>query len=50
MIEYCRSRVPKFEVPKHVEIMAALPQGNTNKIDKLGIKKMLGGRMPWGAA
>lgn len=50
LIEYCRSRVAKFEVPKHVEIMAALPQGNTNKIDKLGIKKMLGGRMPWGAA
>jgi len=48
--EFCRSRVAKFEVPKHVEIMDSLPQGNTNKIDKLGIKKMLAGRMPWPTA
>jgi len=41
--------VSKFEVPKHIEIMAVLPRGNTDKLNKLEIQSILQapGRLPW---
>ncbi len=47
VIAHCRISVAKYEVPKFVQIMDNLPQGNTNKIDKRAIKEMLIGQLPW---
>jgi acyl-CoA synthetase (AMP-forming)/AMP-acid ligase II len=49
LLDHCRGRVSKFEVPKHVEIMPALPRGNTDKVDKRAIQRMLAtsGTLPW---
>jgi len=49
LLDHCRSSVSKFEVPKHVEIMPALPRGNTDKVDKRAIQKLLAvpGTLPW---
>jgi acyl-CoA synthetase (AMP-forming)/AMP-acid ligase II len=49
LIEHCKARVSKFETPKHIEIVASLPRGNTDKLNKREVQKMLqeSGRLPW---
>ncbi len=41
LIEHCRGRVAKFEAPKQVVIFAELPRGNTDKLNKREVQKML---------
>jgi acyl-CoA synthetase (AMP-forming)/AMP-acid ligase II len=49
LIEHCKARVAKFEVPKHVEIVATLPRGNTDKLNKREVQRILqdSGKLPW---
>lgn len=49
LIRHCRATVSKFEVPKHIAILSALPRGNTDKIDKRAIQTQLAapGVLPW---
>jgi acyl-CoA synthetase (AMP-forming)/AMP-acid ligase II len=49
LIAHCRGRVPKWEVPKHLEIFDDLPTGNTDKLNKLQIKEALSSssQLPW---
>ena len=49
VIEHCRRTVSKFEVPKHVEIVSALPRGNTDKVDKRAIERLVAAsdNLPW---
>ncbi|MEY2928008.1 MAG: hypothetical protein RL367_2485, partial [Pseudomonadota bacterium] len=46
---HCRATVSKFEVPKHIVILPALPRGNTDKVDKRAIQALLAksGTLPW---
>ncbi|MGH3089746.1 MAG: class I adenylate-forming enzyme family protein, partial [Rubrobacteraceae bacterium] len=50
LIEFCRGKVGRFEVPKHVEVMDELPKGVTAKVQKHEIKAWFEeepGRVPW---
>lgn len=38
LVDFCRERVGRFEVPKHVEIMEELPKGVTAKVQKHEVK------------
>lgn len=46
---HCRENVSKFEVPKHIAILPALPRGNTDKVDKRAIQTLFAqpGKLPW---
>ena len=46
---HCRDAVSRFEVPKHIAILPALPRGNTDKVDKRAIQAMFAkpGMLPW---
>jgi acyl-CoA synthetase (AMP-forming)/AMP-acid ligase II len=49
LIDLCRSRVAKWEVPKYIAIMDNLPRGNTDKLHKRRVQQMLreSGELPW---
>ncbi|MBJ7411302.1 MAG: AMP-binding protein [Phenylobacterium sp.] len=51
LIEHCRPRLSKFEVPKHIEIFESLPTGNTDKLNKREVQARLARseRLPWAA-
>jgi malonyl-CoA/methylmalonyl-CoA synthetase len=46
---HCRENVSRFEVPKHIAIVPALPRGNTDKVDKRAIQSLFAqpGKLPW---
>lgn len=46
---HCRGRLSAFELPKHIEIIPALPKGNTDKLDKRAVRQMLidSNSVPW---
>jgi acyl-CoA synthetase (AMP-forming)/AMP-acid ligase II len=46
---HCRALLAKWEVPKHIEIMKALPEGFTGKVNKREIREQLvaARRLPW---
>ncbi len=37
--QYCGQRLARFKIPKHFEVMAALPKGDTGKIDRKVLKE-----------
>jgi acyl-CoA synthetase (AMP-forming)/AMP-acid ligase II len=39
LIEYCRSKLPGFKIPKSVEFLEALPKGGTGKILKKELRE-----------
>ena len=41
LIDFCRGRVGRWEVPKHIEFVDALPKGATGKIAKYQIREWL---------
>lgn len=47
--QHCRQTVSKFEVPKHIAIVAELPRGNTDKVDKRALQASFAkpGMLPW---
>ena len=49
LVRHCKPRLPGWEVPKHVAIAAALPQGFTDKLDKRAVRQSLidSGSLPW---
>ncbi|MFZ5491874.1 MAG: class I adenylate-forming enzyme family protein [Pseudomonadota bacterium] len=50
LLEFCRPRLAKYEVPKHIEIVDDLPKGLTGKILKKNIQgwyKADPARLPW---
>lgn len=49
LVELCRTKLAKWEVPKFVEIMKELPRGNTDKLDKKAVHAIItsSGRLPW---
>jgi acyl-CoA synthetase (AMP-forming)/AMP-acid ligase II len=49
LIQHCDGRIPRWEIPKHVEIVDKLPQGNTDKLDKRALEQQLleSGHLPW---
>lgn len=49
LINYCKPKLAKFEVPKHVEIVDSLPTGNTDKLNKRAVKDNLvnSGKLTW---
>lgn len=50
LVEFCRGKVGRFEVPKHIEVMDELPKGVTAKVQKHEIKAWFEeepGRVPW---
>lgn len=49
LIEHCRGRLPRWEVPKHVEVVAHLPTGFTDKLDKRAVRDRLidAAALPW---
>ncbi len=49
LIDHCRGRLPRWEVPKHVEVVPRLPTGFTDKIDKRAVRQILmdAGALPW---
>lgn len=49
LIEHCQGRIPRWEVPKYLEVLPELPKGNTDKLDKRAITQLLvrSGRLPW---
>jgi acyl-CoA synthetase (AMP-forming)/AMP-acid ligase II len=52
LIAHCQARVGRWEVPKHVELVAELPKGATAKIQKHEIRDWFRtepGRLPWAA-
>lgn len=51
LIDHCRTRVPRWEVPKHVEVVKRLPTGFTDKLDKKAVRGALldSGQLPWNA-
>ncbi|MFZ5493000.1 MAG: class I adenylate-forming enzyme family protein [Pseudomonadota bacterium] len=51
LIEFCRGKVGKWEVPKHVEIIDELPKGGTHKIAKHQLREGFRQHpetLPWG--
>jgi acyl-CoA synthetase (AMP-forming)/AMP-acid ligase II len=52
LIAFCEPRVGRWEVPKHVEFVDALPMAASGKLDKRGLRARLAeeaDRLPWGA-
>lgn len=49
LIEHCNGRIPRWEIPKYLVVMAHLPKGNTDKLDKRAIEQMIleSGQLPW---
>jgi acyl-CoA synthetase (AMP-forming)/AMP-acid ligase II len=50
LIDFCRDKVGKWEVPKHVEIVEELPKGVTAKVQKHEVKAWFQDepeRLPW---
>lgn len=50
LIEFCRDKVGKWEVPKHLVFVEELPKGATGKIAKFAIRESLRSQpeqMPW---
>ena len=50
LLEFCRPRLAKYEVPKHIEVVDDLPKGLTGKILKKNIQgwyKDDPARLPW---
>lgn len=50
LIEFCRDKVGKWEVPKFIEILDELPHGSTNKIAKHQVRQWYRDepeRLPW---
>lgn len=50
LIDFCRDKVGRFEVPKHVEILDDLPKGVTAKVQKHEVKAWFQDhpeRLPW---
>ncbi len=53
LIEFSRSRLAKWEVPKHVEVVGGLPRGATGKLDRRRVRDGLRAepaRLAWGAS
>ncbi len=44
VLEFCRGKLAKYKIPKYVEIVAALPRGDTGKIDRKRLKQPKGER------
>jgi len=52
LIDFCRGKVGKWEVPKHVEIIDELPKGGTHKIAKHQLREGFRQHpetLPWGS-
>lgn len=50
LIEFCRDKVGKWEVPKFIDIIDELPHGSTSKIAKHEVRQWYRddpGRLPW---
>ena len=50
LIEFCRDKVGKWEVPKFIDILDELPHGSTNKIAKHQVREWYRNdpsRLPW---
>jgi acyl-CoA synthetase (AMP-forming)/AMP-acid ligase II len=50
LIAHCQARVGRWEVPKHVELVAELPKGATAKVQKHEIRDWFRAepsRLPW---
>jgi acyl-CoA synthetase (AMP-forming)/AMP-acid ligase II len=50
LISFCHGELAKWELPKHVEIVDALPKGATAKIDKQAVRAWFRedpSRLPW---
>ena len=50
LIEFCRGRIGRWEVPKHIEFVDTLPKGATGKIAKFQVREWLRSdpdRLPW---
>jgi acyl-CoA synthetase (AMP-forming)/AMP-acid ligase II len=48
LVSHCRASLPRWEVPKHVSIAAALPHGFTDKIDKKAVRAgLISAGLPW---
>lgn len=41
LMEFCRGKLAKFEVPKHITFVSALPRGATGKILKTAVRDQL---------
>lgn len=41
LVTFCRDNLARYAVPKHFEVLDALPRGNTDKIDKITLKTIL---------
>ncbi|MEO1258916.1 MAG: long-chain fatty acid--CoA ligase [Bacteroidota bacterium] len=39
IIDYCRTKMAKFKVPKYIEFLSELPKNDTGKIDRQELKK-----------
>ncbi len=40
VIDFCKSKLAKFKVPKHIAFLEALPKNDTGKIDKKALEKL----------
>ena len=50
LLDFCRPRLAKYEVPKHIEIVDELPKGLTGKVLKKNIQGWYRdnpARLPW---
>ncbi|MDO8187735.1 AMP-binding protein [Conexibacter sp. JD483] len=53
LIEFCEPRVGRWEVPKHVEFVDALPMAASGKLDKRALRAQVAAdadRLPWAVA
>jgi acyl-CoA synthetase (AMP-forming)/AMP-acid ligase II len=52
LIRHCEGKIPRWEIPKHVEIVDELPKGNTDKLDKRALTRSIleSGHLPWADA
>ena len=41
LLDHCRRALARYEVPKHIEVLPALPRGNTDKVDKIAVRRIL---------
>lgn len=49
LIAHCEGRIPRWEIPKYLEILPELSKGNTDKLDKRAVERQIlaSGRLPW---
>lgn len=49
LMRHCDGKIPRWEIPKYVEVFPDLPKGNTDKLDKRAVEQLLlqSGRLPW---